>query len=448
MVTPENVQKQAQAAEMAFVGSILSDPSIIPTINVTVHREYFSSPIVASVWQAMLDLELEGKPIDNLTVLDQINKLGEPVKPSFLVALMENAPVAQNVANYGVQIIENYVVRRAAETMAAAIALGATIDLKRVISDLQNIDDIRCVSEAEYMEWGQVGREIVDKLKNGAVTRSGYLPQSSYPQLNDMAPLHKGELCIVGAIESGGKTAFAVNLCLGLAKHGSKGIYFFYESTAENLHLRIASITTGIPLDRIRKSDLTAKEIDLVNEEMSFFSDELVYKDESQKGAIDDLIGHVRQRIKKHPCDYIVIDHMHQMPISGNIREGFIDISRKFLALAKQENICVIALAQFRKPTERELDKRPHRGMIRESSSIAQDAHHIWFLHDPLYLDEKRQEQDTPANKYLQMAGKGRSDSEGASPKHAEIIIDKNREGQTGVIPAQFKRECVYWKEI
>jgi replicative DNA helicase len=448
-LSPDSFVVQVQATERALIGSVLKDPTVIPSIGITVHSEYFSNPLNEAIWTTILDLELNDQAIDLLTVHGALQGAGKDVKPAYLAEIMDQAPVAQNLAHYAKQLIENYTVIKARALMQASLSLGPTVDIRRVISELQAIDDIRCLGEVEYMDWGEVGRKIVEKLESGETNRDGYLAQCSFPKLNEIAPLHKGELCIIGAVESGGKTAFAVNLCLGLAKMGSKGIYFFYESTAENLQFRIASITTGIPLNSIRRSELNPKQLDAIKHEMGHLGAELHYKDESQKGAIDDLMGHVKSRLKKHPCDYIVIDHMHQMPIAGKMREGFIEISRKFLALAKQENICVIALAQFRKPTERELDKRPHRGMIRESSSIAQDAHHIWFLHDPQYLIDKRAEQETPVERYKKYAdSRGGQDDIPEGRKHAEIIIDKNREGLTDILPAEFRRDCVTWREF
>jgi replicative DNA helicase len=448
-LSPDSFVAQVQATERALIGSILKDPTVIPSINITIHSEYFSNPLNEAVWSTILDLELSGEPIDLLTVHGALQKSNKDIKPVYLAELMEQAPVAQNLAYYAKQLVENHTKIKARAVLQASLALGPTVDIRRVISELQSIDDIRCLGEIEYMDWGEVGRKIIEKLESGDMAKEGYLPQCSFPKLNEIAPLHKGELCIVGAVESGGKTAFAVKLCLGLAKKGARGIYFFYESTAENLQFRIASITTGIPLNRIRKREVTPDQLESIKHEMGHLGAELHYKDESQKGAIDDLMGHVKSRLKKHPCDYIVIDHMHQMPIAGKMREGFIEISRKFLALAKQEDICVIALAQFRKPTERELDKRPHRGMIRESASIAQDAHHIWFLHDPQYLIDKRAEQETPADQYKKYVNsRGGQDDIPEARKHAEIIIDKNREGSTDIIPADFRRDCVTWREL
>lgn len=441
IVNHESFKMQALAVEKAVLGSILKDPSVIPSIGRTLHSEYFKDPSNATIWQILLDLELEGVPIDLLSVHGK----AENIKPVYLVHLTESAPVAQNLSFYAKKLIDNHIAFQAQSIMRVGLSLGHNVQPNQIIEQLQSLEEVRASEEDNAVHWDEAYRSMVEKLKSGNPQGEGYLKQVSYPKLDEVAPLHKGELCIVGAIESGGKTAFAVNLCVGLAKQGHKGIYLFYESNPESLSHRIASISTRIPLNRIKRGQLSETELKRVEEEGNLFGKELLYKDKSQKGAIHDLVGYVRSRVKKEPCDYIVIDHMHQMPIAGKIREGFIDISRRLLSLAKQENICVIALAQFRKPNEKEYDKRPNRTMIRESSSIAQDAHHIWFLHDPKYLAEKREEQKSAIERMRDTNG-GQDDSSGQ--KHAEIIVDKNREGMTTVIPAEFRRECVLWREI
>jgi len=450
-ITPQTFITQAQATERAVLGSILKNPDNVPVFSSAVYSEFFTLEANASIWEAMVELELESTPIDIMTVYQALQSKKTNVKPDYLVELTENAAITQNVNFYVNKLIENHVNIKAHSLLRASLALGPIVDIARIIAELQSIEELKTSQGDDAMDWGEVSRKIIGKLESGEELREGYLPQDSFARLNEIAPLHKGELCIVGAIESGGKTAFAVNLCLGLAREGARGIYFFYESTPENLQFRIASITTKIPMERILRKDLSPQELSTIKDRLSDFGDELLYKDKSQKGAIHDLIGYVKARIKKNPCDYIVIDHMHQMPISGKIREGFIDISRRLLALAKQENICVIALAQFRKPSEKELDKRPHRGMIRESSTIAQDAHHIWFLHDPVYLFNKRKEQsgDDKLGKFNNYKTRGGQDDMPAMsiPTHAEIIIDKNREGRTDILPAEFRRECMLWRE-
>jgi replicative DNA helicase len=161
-------------------------------------------------------------------------------------------------------------------------------------------------------------------------------------------------------------------------------------------------------------------------------------------------VSHVKSKLKGKAYDFVVIDHMHQMPVKGKMREGFIDITNKFLQMGKEENVLVIALAQFRKPTEKEADKRPTSNMIRESSTIAQDAHHVWILHDPEHIDKLRKENQDDSERmssHYNTHG-GQNASLPSGPKHAEIIVEKNREGDAGIIPAKFHRSCLLWTEL
>lgn len=448
----KNLSLTAQAiqAEQALIGSILKDSTVLSGVAVRVTEDCFCDPRNKLVWESFINLERDGKAIDVLTVFQDVRSVNREidVSPAYLIECQEKSPVSQNMEYYANAVMKNYGILETRRILNTHLQLLGSVDPRRVSAQLQVLADNLEYSEGEaFMDWGTVGKSLVEKLRSGKPLREGYLKQSAYPKLDEMAPLHKGELCVIGAITSGGKTAFTVKLCIGLASEGARGLYFFYESTAENIQLRVASIMTRTPLNRLSRSQLTEDEIDRVDDAMKLINDELSYRDESRKGAIDDLIVHVKSKLKKASYDYIVIDHMHQMPIAGRIREGFIDITNKFLQLAKQENIAVIALAQFRKPNEREADKRPTANLIRESSTISQDAHHVWFLHDPAHLAKKRREQIEEFG--TGMAGRyGGDNTQIPEDLHAEIIVDKNREGETGIIPARFHRDCVLWEEI
>lgn len=443
------MEHPSKQAESAVLGAILKNPAILLEQGISLSEEHFGDPMHRELWSVMFNLEMEGTAIDLVSVSAYASK--NPVSQidaTKLIGLTEDCPVTQNMNHYSDLVKKHYRTRRALEIISLHLSMGDSVNPEKTCEDLQTLIARTEVKINPFAPWGPVGQSIIDKIKSGAPIRSGHLKQSSFPKLNEMAPLHKGELVVIGAVTAGGKTAFTVNLCLGLANEGARGLYFFYESSKENLQLRVMSIMSEIPLSKITGGSLTPEEIKILENDADVLSDQVFYRDESKDGSVGNLINHVKSQLKKIKCDYIVIDHMHQMPVKGTMREGIIDITNKFLGLAKSEDIAVIALAQFRKPTQNEADKRPTANMIRESSTVAQDAHHVWILHDPEHLEKMAEEQGkvtTFADKY---STRGFQNSGPAPATHAEIIIEKNREGETGIIPARFNREIVSWSEI
>jgi replicative DNA helicase len=430
--------------ERAVLGVILMDPSQLARGGIHIKSELmFLDDKHRAVWRAMLDLEMSGVEINLITVDDRLRKLGSSLNVQFLVGLTEGAPVGQSLEHFTKMVVDNYTERRFREILEARLAMGG--------SDIAGLMDALIVlimetdNSDEFTDLGPLARNLVAKIESGESLLVGHLPQNTFPQLDETAPLCRGDLLVIGGQTSMGKTAFAIRLTTGLMNMGARGIYLPFEGSFDSLVIRMMSQECGIGLSDIRKNKVPPETIENLKGWANAMGGEVSFN--NNVGNVTSVIHKIKLRkATGNKLDYVLIDHLHLMQLEkAGIREGFIDITKKLIQIAKDEDILVIVLAQFRKLTEDEADERPRGSFIRESATIQQDAHHIWLLHDPDFKKQKT----TKAAKELPEAYELPHSPfpTGLSPKPAEIIIEKNREGSVGLIEAHFNRSTGLWSE-
>ena len=421
-------------AERALIGSILRNSQYLAESKIYVSADHFFLDLHRDIWNAFVELESSCDPIDYMTVSDRMK--GD-VAPTTLVELGQSAPVTQNMEHYSKLVLNNWGQRRARLIIDVARDLP-DIDIGRLIDRLDLLQlELSATSELG-VPWSEPSSKFVEAVKTGLQVED-IMEQPDFPMLNELSQVARGDLIVIGGQTSMGKTAFALRYCTSLIKSGFKGLYFLYEGSDLSLQRRIYAQTTGIKLDKLKRLDLSEAEKNKIYETHPIFEGQLEYFDKAT--TIDNLIDQVRIHKKKHQVDFICIDHMHLMPIEGNIRIGIMDLTKKLIQMGKDEGILVIALAQFKKEDGDKIAERPNGNSLRESATIKQDAHHIWLLHDPEYLEQKNKTVEVQEYDASSFVGQTRMSS-------AEIIVEKNREGTTGIIPAQFDRTTGIWSEI
>ena len=419
-------------AERALIGAILMNPDHLAQTKIFVTEDHFHIDLHRDIWRAMVNLEMAGEPIDLITVNDSLKG-----NPTDLLELVEEAPVSQNMEHYSKIVLKQWGDRRARLIIDSSILLPE-VPLNRLVDRLSLLQiELETVSPGSK-KWDGPTNRIVDSIKNG-VQLQQIMNQEAFPKLNEISQVARGDLIVLGAQTSMGKTAFALRYCTGLIEAGYKGMYFIYEGSDDTLQRRVIAQTTGIKLARLKKVDnLTDEEKDKVYEVAPIFEDQLHYEGEAT--GIDSLINMVKLEKKKGRVDFVCIDHIHLMPVEGNIRTGMMELTKKLVKMGRDEEILCIAIAQFKKEDGDKIAERPDGNSLRESATIKQDAHHIWLLHDPEFLENKTKTMSTQAYDDSSFVGQTRMPS-------AEIIVEKNREGNTGIIPAKFDRTTGIWTE-
>jgi replicative DNA helicase len=244
--------------------------------------------------------------------------------------------------------------------------------------------------------------------------------------------LQPGELIIIAARPSMGKTALTLNIASYVAVRKNIPVAVFsLEMGAEQLVQRLLGAQAGIDLSRIRKGQIKSTEWTDMARAAGELSEAPVYIDETPGLSIAELRTKARRMHHEHGIQLLIIDYLQLMsgpPGYENKATEVGEISKGLKSLARELSIPVIALSQLNRGVESRTDKRPMMSDLRESGAIEQDADLIAFLYrEEYYLKDK-----TPEDKI----------------GVAELIIGKHRNGPTGTLELQFKSELTRFENL
>ena len=425
-VPPHSVE-----AEQAVVGGLMLDNSRWEEIGDRVTEADFYRKEHALIFRALSALGDRGDPLDVVTVSEWLANEGLLDRVggvAYLGELARDTPSAANIRAYA-DIVRNRSVLRqliavGSEISSSAFEPGGR-DATRLISDAEQ----KVFEIAERGARGQQGFRSIRKLLNEAVERIDALFQSDSPitglptGLNEFddrtAGLQAGDLIIVAARPSMGKTALAMNI----AEHAAirdriPTAIFSMEMPGEQLAMRLISSLARIDQTRVRTGRLQDDDWPRITSAMSLMSEAPMFIDDTPALTPTEIRARARRLKREHGLGLIVVDYLQLMQTAGqseNRTNEISEISRGLKALAKELSVPVIALSQLNRNLEQRPNKRPVMSDLRESGGIEQDADLIVFI----YRDEVYNE-DSP--------DKGT----------AEIIISKQRNGPTGTCRLTF----------
>lgn len=232
--------------------------------------------------------------------------------------------------------------------------------------------------------------------------------------------LKPGDLMVLAGRPSMGKSAVAINLAVAASLAGKRGLYFSLEMTGESIFNRAVAALANVPLAWLRKpddSDDAETYWPRIESAVSQLRAAPLLTDESASLTQEQIVARVMREHQRAPLDFIAVDHIHLMQLPGKTKEAteMGDITRSLKAVAKRCGVPVIALAQLNRSLEARPDKRPKMADLRESGAIEQDADLIVFV----YRDDY----------YAQQEGR-----ESRAPGIVELIVAKQREGETGTV--------------
>ncbi len=253
---------------------------------------------------------------------------------------------------------------------------------------------------------------------------------SGYRGIDEMLTGFKpGELIIVAARPSMGKTSFALNLLTDITlKQKKSAVMISLEMSSESIVDRIMSEVARVPMYKITKGNLSNEDFARMGEAMEVLGDSKIYIDDKGALTIPELKSKLRKlKIEKGGIDIVIIDYlqlMHGTSFLGNRVQEISEISRGLKELARELEVPIIALSQLSRAVEQRVDKKPQLSDLRESGAIEQDADAVLMLHREDYYDP-----DT--------------DKKGAT----DICIRKNRNGAVGEVELHFEKEIMKFTE-
>jgi replicative DNA helicase len=441
--------------EKALLGALFLDGSALGRVSDLLDETSFYRPLHAIIFAAMQTLDRQHEPIDLITVTDQLrreNKLDEIGGPVYLTELAESVPSAANVEHYARNVHEKAMLRRliqiSNETGGAAYESAARSE--EVFEKLQT-QLVRLIGERRGRYAVKADSAMHDTLEYITHLKSSgeYLTGvgSGFAKLDDLTTgFNPGELIIVAARPSMGKTSLAMNIATSAAAHHKTPVAVFsLEMEVRQLMLRMLSGEALIPLQKLRTTArLNDDEYRRLAQAAGSLAELDIFVDDSAGLGIEPLRARARQLWIEHKIGMIVIDYLQliQPPKMADNQQQWVSfVSASLKSLAKELHLPVICLSQLsRAPETRGGDRKPLLSDLRDSGAIEQDADLVMFVYRPeVYKDfiekdliKKKNPDGSP--KFFYKVGPEEFELEGL----AEVIVAKNRNGPTGSVPLAF----------
>jgi replicative DNA helicase len=398
-----------------------------------------------SIFQSMGELVYANKPLDPLTVsgrLDNKNLLTRAGGKNYLIDLASSSPSAANLEAYAEMIRQKSISRKLMRINSEISQLiinpqgkDAAALLDEAETKIFSLNDEASKTASSIQKLDVLIPQSIDKLNQIANSGSSLLGSSTgFKDLDaKLQGLQNGDLIIVAARPSMGKTALSMNIVENflLNKEVEGGVLAFsLEMPAESLTTRLLASNAKIDQQKVRSASMNQNDLKRFMESSSKLKDLPLYIDDSSMLSPMELRARARRIHRQEPngLSLIVVDYLQlmELPSSTESRVNQIsEISRSLKMLAKDLNVPVIALSQLNRAVEQRPNRRPVMSDLRDSGAIEQDADVILFI----YRDEVYNEDSEEGNK-------------------AEIIIGKQRNGPIGKVNLTFLKEFTRFEDF
>jgi len=413
-------------AEVSVLGSMILNNETIDVVIPLLKSESFYSPAHQSIFEAAVALHENGRAVDTITLRDELERRGllDAVGGvEYLDSLIHAVPAAANVEHYA-EIVRDKAILRELLTTARAIldeASHARASSREILDQAQsrifriaeettraNLVPIREVLKATF--------ERIDRARDRTGMLTG-LP-TGFLDLDEMTcGLQDGELIVIAARPSMGKTTLALNILEHVGVLNKiPAVIFSLEMSRDQLARNMLCSRAQIDGHTLRLGRLPSSEMPKLATHVGALSEAPIFIDDSPNLNVFELRAKVR-RLKAGPgCRLVIVDYLQllQGPPAESRQIEISAISRALKALAREMNLPVIAVSQLNRQLEMREDKRPRLADLRESGAIEQDADVVLLLHRPSYYQH------------------------GVDDGRAELIIAKQRNGPTGIVHLTF----------
>ena len=435
------------AFERSILSSIVFEPQQFDELSSQLKKDDFYLPAHQDIFASMLLLLQKDQPIDEEFIKKELQR-AKKFDEQIMLEILSANPIS-NTKAYVNEIKDKSLKRH---------LLTLTTEIKRVtveeqLSSAEVIDIVEkklyeITQDSQTSDFKDSPKMVYDTMayikemkERGNSVLVGV--DTGYHELNKMTTgFGKGDLVIIAARPAMGKTSFILNTVNSLIIQGKGVAFFSLEMPAEQLMLRLLSIQTSIPLQKLRVGDMDDNQWSSLNGAIDRMNGTKLYVDDQGSININQLRSKLRKLKNQHPeIEIAVIDYLQiMMGVGTQDRHLQVsEISRGLKMLARELNMPIVALSQLNRGLESRNDKRPMLSDIRESGSIEQDADIILFVYrDDVYLYKEEKEREKAA----------KADGKEFTPTYvereeeeAEIIIGKQRNGPTGHVKLVFQKK-------
>jgi replicative DNA helicase len=427
---PQNLE-----AEQSVLGAVLLSDTALPAliIDERLQPADFYRESHGRIFSAMLELHSGGQPVDALTLVEHLKQSGQldAVGGRATVDLLAGSvPAVGNVRQYARIVRENAMLRR---LLTASYEIQAKVHSHdappRELVDLAERTILEVAHEDSRKDFRPIELVLDDETKKLAeLSREGKSITGTASGFEDLDVItggfQPGNLIILAARPSMGKSSLMANFCENAALEGKKAVALFsLEMSESELAQRFIASQASIKGDDLRKGNVPASRWPKIMQASGRLASSPLYIDDSSDLSVLDVRAKARRLVQQHAdgLGLIVIDYLQLMRAAGHVEnrvEQIGQISRGLKTLARELEVPVIALSQLNRGVEQRTDKRPVLSDLRESGAIEQDADLVMFIYRDEYYDHE-------------------SEREGI----ADVIIAKHRNGGLGTIELTFQKE-------
>lgn len=426
-VPPQNLD-----AEMSLLGAVLIDEETLADISEHVTPRDFYDKRHAVVFEAMMRLYEKHKPVDLLTLTDELKrkKQLEIVGGSaYLTELTNYVPTAAHAEAYAELVAQKAVRRRLIKASGDISELGYDEEtstqelLEQAEAQLFSVSDQSLKQDLVSIE--SILTESFDRMEELHRNKGSLRGvRTGYRDLDHMtAGLQRSDLIILAARPAMGKTTLVTNLAYNVATIAKQPVLFFsLEMSKEQLVDRMLADASGVDGWNIRTGNLSDEDFSKLSEAMGEMAEAPIFIDDTPGVSVLEMRTKARRAAHEQPLGLIIVDYLQLMQGSGrsdgNRVQEVSEISRGLKLLARELNVPVIALSQLSRSVESRSPQIPQLADLRESGSIEQDADIVMFIYREAYYNPETDRGNI-----------------------TDLIVAKHRNGPTGRVELYFHPE-------
>jgi replicative DNA helicase len=434
------VQPQALPLEEAVLGALMLDKDGLPAVMDILRPESFYHEGHQAIYKSITELFRNSKPIDLLTVTEELRKMGavELIGGSYyLVELTNRVASAANI-EYHARIIAQKHIQRELIKVSTSIIKDAYEDTTDIFDLLDKAEQsLFAITETNltrsFEAMSSLSSKLLKQIEMLSQRAEGLtgIP-TGFTELDRLTSgWQPSDLVIIAARPSMGKTAFTLSLARNAAMEFGKGVALFsLEMSNLQLVQRLVSMESEVSSSKLRTGQLEPHEWQQLHAAIEKMSKTPIFIDDTPGINVFELRAKCRRLKAQHDIQLIIIDYLQLMTggqdnhRGGNREQEISSISRALKGLAKELNVPVIALSQLSRAVEtRGGSKKPQLSDLRESGAIEQDADIVSFIYRPEY--------------YQIMEDENGNSTKGM----ADIIVSKHRNGALGEVRLRFLGE-------
>lgn len=431
-VTAGKIPPQNLDAEKSLLGAVLIDEETLADISEHVTPKDFYEKRHAIIYAGMIRLYETHKPVDLLTLSEELKRKKEIELvggSAYLTELTNYVPTSAHAEAYAELVAQKAIRRRLIKASSEISELGydevtTTQELlEKAEAELFSVSDQSLKQDLVSIETILTESfDRIEELHRNKGTLRGI--QTGYRDLDNMtAGLQRSDLIILAARPAMGKTTLVTNLAYNVATIAKQPVLFFsLEMSKEQLVDRMLADAAGVDAWNIRTGNLSDDDFSKLSEAMGELAEAPIFIDDTPGVSVLEMRTKARRAAHEQPLGLIIVDYLQLMQGSGrdngNRVQEVSEISRGLKLIARELNVPVIALSQLSRSVESRSPQIPQLADLRESGSIEQDADIVMFIYREAYYNPETERENI-----------------------TDLIISKHRNGPTGKIELYFHPE-------